>query len=572
MSVSSICSSILSLQITPGNLPRSRSKEILIFSKAVQSLASADFWSHAAQQMRVKSKASIIYLEGRSVGYSRAIFESLLALGIALPVDRTAFLISKLINVNFDFFDVESQALSSLHKATIAGRLDLVQEALSTQSASLTDKMGRTALQWALFLGHMEIARALVSQVPVPNSNQIISGFGLYQAMAGLPVTIPERAPREKYELSAFQLSVISGHVEKIDRNIAEVATALFSIKKNVTQRSKEDLALLIGKSNHPQLFLDYLRYETSLRNVCHMWQVDFDNEEICYVGGNYPISFIPQGGGVGSYYMYKMANNCIAFQSLFAHDPSYNLPVLGPLQKALFGGAFSYSLRPDELLEKYWQDDCLLMPLNFPYHIVAVLIIGSHFIICNGGQEGLSPIEIYRFDKASLGIDTMKMLCSPINSVQAYRSLIFVDLPAALKFCKFTNERILEETLAAPRQKVGNCSWHNSEIAVYVFFMMHMMRDANLFRSNRTLNTEYVERLVQRRTPVFLNWVLFQQLKSLQKFLENQNGDFISTNRVLPHIVDQFRTIKNKSWVHSILRNKIYEMRARFAVLQHIN
>lgn len=535
----------------------------ITFSKFAQNLKPHLFWRQVSQNLSQNPHCTHVYLKNSGM-YERCIFETYITLGINIPASKIAHLTRKLKKLHFSFDQVSNEGLPPLHQAIIAGRTDLVMRHVYPH-ISQQDSKGRTALQWAVYLGNAKIAKFLLAKGAELSHAHPITGLGFYHAMRGKSLRnlqIPL-----KFKFSNIQTQALNENLSNIDSHISIVATALNSIKEAQNPIAKQKFQRILNSCANPLLLRQYLQLEKYTKDVSHMWQIPWD-ESICYLGDQRPIHFSVMSGGHEPYYLNKMAKTTSQFRELFADSHDFNLPVLPQLEDALSFAAKSDSFTDKEILDRYHEGKPILLPIYFPFHYVTVLLIGEYFVICNGGQEASATTEIYNFNPAHLTEKVISLLTSPIQSASHYRQLLFFTIAKRLSFQKSDNELLLEKLLDAPKQQTSNCSWHNPKIAVYTLFMLHMIQNIPHFSFRSRLDEQYIARMINRRTIVFLNWDLLQRLTSLQKLLEHRAPHFVTNNTLLPSVVKKFQSIQKQSWPHEKLLAMMHTMRSKHPLL----
>ena len=142
----------------------------------------------------------------------------------------------------------------------------------------------------------------------------------------------------------------------------------------------------------------------------------------------------------------------------------------------------------------------------GFKGHIVAVLIFGPYFILCNRGAESEKVVEVHSFTKSKLNVEILNEIKDAGRKDQnAYRELFFKKLPEILEFTpkgqlEKSVERLSEETLSM--QTVGNCAWASPEAAIFAYF---------------TLSKPSDKKAIQDK---FTTWLSFMQTYSLENYL----------------------------------------------------
>lgn len=162
----------------------------------------------------------------------------------------------------------------------------------------------------------------------------------------------------------------------------------------------------------------------------------------------------------------------------------------------------------------------------GFSSHSITVLIWKNHIIICNRGLENSGNLMIGRYDPLKLNQTSIqKLIDLSFSSQENYRKALNNGSESSLlKEVGFEfqtkNSMKLQKMTALSNQKVGNCTWANTEGAVKAYFLLSRLENDSfeIPKKHRKLEKDV--------SKTFNNWLFFHRLTALEKYIDKFGKD----------------------------------------------
>lgn len=546
------------------------------------------FWNVAARKLMLSQKAEIVELDGQC-RLSRTVVDAMIAFGVSIEPKNIKKYVGKLGILKLSLDRWQEEGFTPLHSAAVNANGNLVELHKGSCDPNARDSKGRTPLQLCAFFGHLDVAKRLINAGAHPDYFTRSFGTPYSQAikgdereMANYLSELETTTACDRRNYTPFQQSVICGTLNsplKTEDEFVQLATALFAIKKQRREQAKEIYDRMIQVSPDSKTLNAYHKEETIRRNLYHSWKINWNisksaqvttPQTLFYETADKVVRLFPFSGCYGVYYLHKMAKNTRAFSATFSQDATFNVSCLALLEETLDVAANQRTLSAEALFNRYRSYKPLILAISIPRHFLTALIWGPYFILCNRGACRRQCIEVFRFQPHLLTIPIIARLITRFESDDEYCKFMFSELPILLGFYQTFVQRELEALFSLPPQFIGNCSWENPEGIGYCFLLLHALREQGLLEY-RMFDKQAASLHIAKRSTMFLNWLLFQQLEYLEKYLALSNPatcQFVSNNEMYPVIRQKFHFFQQAAWVHPQLLEKMHTLVKNYPIL----
>ncbi|MBS0655401.1 MAG: ankyrin repeat domain-containing protein [Verrucomicrobia bacterium] len=540
-------------------------RSVMVFHKSVFQLSPVQFWDVVREQLT--KNRQIVHISIDSVGtFSRAIINSVIDYSPNILPSHLLCYLKKIRAMDIVLTDWEKEGFTPLHLAAITAREELMRADM-VEVINSVDKRGRTALQLAAFFGHLDIAKKLITFGANHALCTPIYGSALAQAMYG----------KEKNTISYLKgLEIEREKGAEAKDSFHKTAVTLFRRRSRRTLEP-HNFDEIVNKSTDPELLKAYYKEERARRVFYHSWKIEWDldkeiQHKIFFKDGDRHIEFVPESGGFSNDFQYKMAKNCERFSELFKDDQVFDRKCLALLSETFYSAASQNKVDPAPAFKAFKDKKPVIINIRLPRHVGNAVILNDLFVVCNKGSASRKPIEIYRFNPNKLSENILAMLMLEFQSTEAYSDFFFnkQKLPALLQFSQSTYETELEKLLDMAFQAIGNCSWESPEAASQMVIVLYTLQKVGLLqRGNFTVLRAKI--FVEEAMYLFHNFLLFEQLRSLEKYLtltSVKKRKFVSNNEMYTSILKPFLEKKQSPLSHPYFVRQMEKMESTYPAL----
>ncbi|MCE5316126.1 MAG: ankyrin repeat domain-containing protein [Parachlamydia sp.] len=395
--------------------------------------------------------------------------------------------VKELIQCGADIDQENNEGVTPLQCAACEGKTEVVRELLSLGAdVNKVANQGWTSLYWAAKNGHLEAVQELLLQGanmeqkdPRGWTPLFYAAFHNIQAFRFLLEAGAEHNFMDSSGCTLLQL-------------MKEQRPKHWKLVRQLIKIRSTDTIVSYTKSYLKTTLLSHVfafKGSSNLQGRILEWQGEHPQIAAHQMAKSMPL-FGQQSPDLLDYRTIRLLT-----QSLhFAADPHNSKQILERIRKGL----------PTPILTGFYE------------HAVNVLIWKDLFVICDRGGFLGTPLKIQRFDPNKLDQNAIQMLID-IGSQpeEKYMEAMTTTLPKQLSFTQSENEQLLQELIDIPLQIVGNCGWASTEGMVKAFLLLQRLKDNNF-----SLAVRQPEELKQSNEITFANWLFFQQMLLLDKYI----------------------------------------------------
>lgn len=184
-----------------------------------------------------------------------------------------------------------------------------------------------------------------------------------------------------------------------------------------------------------------------------------------------------------------------------------------------------SQNLTSEELYEKWQQGEPVIINTGHQGHHISVALWGDQLVICNRGEGTLpgQPVEgktyaVFNIDRSQLSAEVIENLMKQAKTATRDESdANFVNLVQDLG-----GEEIILDDLKVREQKVGNCSFENSEGMVFPLLVLARCKRQGIEISPE--NADEVNGVVKKQRPLYESWKINGQLHLVDRYISRCN------------------------------------------------
>ena len=168
-------------------------------------------------------------------------------------------------------------------------------------------------------------------------------------------------------------------------------------------------------------------------------------------------------------------------------------------------------------LLNRYHNDKMpIVIRSGSNTHYVSIVLWKKYFILCDRGVMPRTTCEVLQIDPKDVDFAFIHKLQSlRKGSHKNYVSYLNSTFPQRLEDPnRDTIEFQLGDCLALERACIDNCTWTNSEAAIFVLLVLEELRRSD------SMDHQKIDEIATRQKKVFLEWCTFMKESELKKYV----------------------------------------------------